>query len=319
MGEVHLAWDTKYGREVALKFLPAAFTKESDIERFRQESFVLFKLNHPNIVQIYEFEENVDPNTLAGSGYEPNQERVYFIVDEFIPGENLREHMNDKPLGASQALSVASDIAKALKQAHSRGIVHRDIKPDNIMITPDGSAKILDFGLAKLMDWFITEQLNSTNPQQVPTVLTEENGALGTAAYMSPEHWGVIPRDGGKEVDERTDIWSLGIVLFEMLTNKRPFEANTKADLRMLITLSSPNPLSDHLRRGSRRLQRIISKALEKDRQDRYQTIDEMLTDLEKLKHQLDRQSQERIRNALLATAAVIIIVLLFFLLKSAF
>lgn len=307
MGEVYLAKDTKYNRQVALKFLPARFTSDDDIQRFRQESFINFSLNHPNIVHIYDFEENVDAECFAGSGYQPQQERVYFIVDEFIEGKNLREYLSGKQLSPSEALRIAIEIAKALKQAHSKGIIHRDVKPDNVMITADGNVKVLDFGMAKLMDWFVIQQLSQSGIQHMPTVVTGDGEVLGTAVYMSPEQWGQIPRDGGTKLDERTDIWSLGVVLYEMLTGTNPFLAHTKDGVKLLIATYRPPPLGDHLGKVPRDLQKLVSRALGRDRGDRYRNIEEMLASMERLKYQVEGTTS---RHSILLVVLVVMIIL---------
>jgi len=315
MGEVYHALDTQQNHEVALKFLPAKFTSQTDIARFRQESIVLSKLNHPNIVRLYGFEENVESSNFSGTDYEPQQDRAYFIVDEFVPGLNLREYLSANRLSPREALAIAIEIAKAVDHAHTIGVIHRDIKPDNIMITPTGDIKVLDFGMAKIMDWAIALQLTTSEAHSVSLVITGPDEALGTASYMSPEQWGQGQRDGRSEIDERTDVWSLGVVLYEMLTRINPFVAHTKDGIMLLIGMAKPAPLSDHLGRGSFGLQRIISKSLKKDRGDRFQTIEEMLEAMQSLDLQIETGSERRkiYLGILIAVLLVLILAILLF------
>jgi serine/threonine protein kinase len=315
MGEVYHALDTEHNREVALKFLPSRFTSQGDIARFKQESIALSKLNHPNIVRVYGFEENVDASSFTGTDYEPQQDRVHFIVDEFIPGLNLRRYLVDNRFSPLEALSIAIEIARAIMHAHTMGIIHRDIKPDNIMITPQGNIKILDFGMAKIMDWAIPLQLTASEAQDVSLVITGPNEALGTASYMSPEQWGQRQRDGRSDIDERTDVWSLGVVLYELLTKINPFVAHTKDGIMLLVGVGKPAPLSDHLGRGCRSLQGIVSKALRKDRADRYQTIELMLKEMERVKEQLEGRSEQN-PYLWLVVAGIFIIVLVSLLIR---
>src|SRR5215472_14854934 len=194
MGEVYRAKDSKLGREVAVKVLPAALAQDPDrLARFEREARVLASLNHPHIAQIYGIEERA-------------------LVMELVSGETLKG-----PLPPATALNYAMQIADALEAAHEKGIVHRDLKPGNVMVTPDGVVKILDFGLAAVAQ---DQNSNTGNPVNDPTVTmraTQAGVVMGTAAYMSPE------QASGKPVDRRADIWSFGVVLFEMLTGKRLF------------------------------------------------------------------------------------------------
>src|SRR6266545_2200175 len=201
MGEVYLAQDTKLDRKVALKILPADVAAHPDrMKRFVQEAKAASALNHPNIITIYEIEQIDSMN---------------FIATEFIDGETLRERMRIAAMKLSEVLDVAIQTASALSTAHAAGIVHRDIKPDNIMVRRDGIVKVLDFGLAKLTP---TDALAlDTQAATKPMIQTEPGRVMGTVAYMSPE------QVRGLDLDARTDIWSLGVVLYEMLAGQAPF------------------------------------------------------------------------------------------------
>ncbi|HEY6189038.1 MAG TPA: protein kinase [Pyrinomonadaceae bacterium] len=262
MGEVYLAEDTQLRRVVALKFLPPQFTNDADrLRRFKQEARATSALNHPNIITIFEIGEAND---------------AHFIATEFIDGTNLREHMARKSLPGNEALDIALQVASALDAAHSAGIVHRDIKPENIMIRPDGYVKVLDFGLAKL-----TERGESATETQ-----TEPGMVIGTVIYMSPEQARGLP------VDTRTDIFSLGVVLYEMVTGQPPFGGETPSDVIVSILDREPQPLWRHLPTTSPEVQRVISRALAKDRDARYQSIREMAADLRRLKQRAEFEAE---------------------------
>ncbi len=218
MGEVYVAEDTQLGRKIALKTLPAHFTLDDErVRRFLQEARAASALNHPNIITIYEVGQ---------------ADSRHFIVTELIEGETLRQHMTKCRMGISEALDVGSQVASALAAAHDAGIVHRDIKPENIMLRADGIAKVLDFGLAKL-----TEKKNlSTGFASL--FETAQGMVMGTTPYMSPE------QARGLAVDARTDIWSLGIVIFEMVGGRVPFEGATSSDVIASILARQPNTLA---------------------------------------------------------------------------
>ncbi|HYG83167.1 MAG TPA: protein kinase [Pyrinomonadaceae bacterium] len=262
MGEVYQASDTKLGRTVALKFLPSEVASDQKrMQRFTREAHAVSALNHPNIITIHEIEHEND---------------VTFIATEFIEGVTLRERMKRGPLPAEEALDVAIQAASALAAAHAKEIVHRDIKPENIMLREDGYVKVLDFGLAKLAE------NRSTTPEAVTQVHTDVGAVIGTARYMSPE------QARGVEVDGRTDIFSLGIVLYEMLAGRSPFEGATNHEVVASILKEEPPPLSDHVERVPFGLQEVVGRALRKDRDERYQTAREMLDDLRTLKQDLE-------------------------------
>lgn len=265
MGDVYLAKDTRLGRKVALKFLPEYLTNDdSRVRRFKQEARAASALNHPNLLTIYEIEQ------VGGR---------YFIATEFVDGVTLRECLKGGQLKSSEALEIAAQIARALSKAHDIGIVHRDIKPENVMLDGEGRVKVLDFGLAKyVLPSNARDSLSSSteNAYTVPGVL------MGTTRYMSPE------QARGLAVDARTDIWSLGIVLYEMLTGHTPFNGQTASDILAAILEREPEPLRGREFEFPHELQRIVGKALQKEREKRYQTIKEMALDMEKLRRELD-------------------------------
>jgi serine/threonine-protein kinase len=269
MGEVYLAEDERLGRKLALKILPEQFTQDADrVRRFEQEARAASALNHPNIITIYE----IGRTPIEAGG-------LHFIATEFIEGETLRHRLNARKLNLREALDIAVQAAGALQAAHAASIVHRDIKPENMMIRPDGYIKILDFGLAKL-----TEQ-SSTTDLEGPTkslLETQPGLVIGTLSYMSPE------QARGQRVDGRTDIFSLGIVLYEMVTGRRPFTGETTSDMIAALLVSEPVRLTQLLPDAPPELERIVSRALAKERDARYQTARELLNDLRRVKAQLD-------------------------------
>ncbi|MBA3356843.1 MAG: serine/threonine protein kinase, partial [Pyrinomonadaceae bacterium] len=267
MGEVYLASDTKLDRKVALKLLPVEFTNHKDLlRRFIQEAKAASSLNHPNIITIHEIGE-IDS--------------VHFIATEFIDGQTLKQRMKRARLKFADVLDVSIQVASALEAAHAAGLVHRDIKPENIMQRPDGYVKVLDFGLAKL-----TEKSSQSKvlDSEVGTMLrghTKPGTVLGTVDYMSPE------QARGQVLDQRTDVFSLGIVLYEMAAGRMPFAAATSVDALVSILEKEPPPLYEYAPEIPAEFQRIISKALRKDREERYQTIKDLLIDLKTLKEEL--------------------------------
>jgi serine/threonine protein kinase/Flp pilus assembly protein TadD len=267
MGEVYLAEDTQLNRTVALKILPAALASDRQrMLRFIQEAKAASSLNHPNILTVYEIGHTAS---------------THFIATEFIKGETLRQHLKSAPMKTSAALNIAIQVADALAAAHEAGIIHRDIKPENIMVRHDGYVKVLDFGLAKL-----TEPQPVTINSEAPTeqlLQTEPGVVMGTIIYMSPEQARGLP------VDARTDIWSLGVVLYEMLAGRLPFDGATKSDLLVsILGDKEPPQLSNYTRDVPLELERIVSKALRKDRDERYQHIKDFALDLKDLKRELE-------------------------------
>ena len=268
MGEVYLARDQLLGRKVALKLLPEYLTgDETQLNRFTTEARTASALNHPNILTVHEI------------GAEGNR---HFIATEFIEGITLRALLRREQMNLHDALEIAVQVASALAGAHETGVVHRDIKPENIMLRPDGYVKVLDFGIAKLTEQPPASDLHVGTPvmqQKQPELM------LGTACYMSPE------QARGQQVDARSDIWSLGVVLYEMVAGNPPFSGATPSDCIASILTTEPLPLSDVVPDVPIKLESIVQKALRKDRNERYQAIKEMFTDLRDLKAELETES----------------------------
>src|SRR5436309_2427243 len=272
MGEVYLATDIVAGRKAALKLLPLRFTGDTDrLKRFQQEARAVVGLNHPNILTVYEIGED---------------HSIHYIASELIEGETLRQRLTRGRIQVSEAVDVAIQVASALAAAHQAGIVHRDIKPENIMLRPDGYVKVLDFGIAKLAE----EELPATMPKDEALLLVETNlgSILGTVPYMSPEQ--ACPAVGG--IDKGTDLWSLGVVLYEMVTGHAPFIGDTPREVMTSILEKEPPPLTSYITHTPAELQQIISKTLRKDRTERYQSASEMLQPLKNLRHKLESKAE---------------------------
>ncbi len=258
MGEVYLAEDKKLGRKIALKLLPPQFAADTERKkRFEQEARAVSALNHPNILTIYGIEQ---------------AENINFIATEFIDGETLRERISEKPLTWQETVEIAIQITSALESAHAVGIIHRDIKPANIMIRKDGIVKVLDFGLAKLTLASADSGDFDTREQTAP------NRVMGTINYMSPE------QALGEKVDARTDIFSLGVVLFEMLSGIQPFKGTSDAAIYNATINKIPPPLSELNSEITPELSRIVEKAMAKDSEKRYQNASQMRFDLQQRK-----------------------------------
>jgi serine/threonine-protein kinase len=274
MGEVYLAEDTQLGRRVALKILPLDFTNDEErLRRFEQEAHAASALNHPNIITIHEV------------GWETG---TRYIATEFIEGETLRQRLQRGSLSVREALDVAVQVANALTAAHQVGIIHRDIKPENVMLRPDGYAKVLDFGIVKLTEKFVGHQTGNSDgldSAKLNQVNTEANIVMGSPSYMSPE------QARGFAVDGRTDIFSLGVVLYEMIAGRRPFEGESISDVIVAILDRQPQSLSEVSSEVSPRLENIVNKALAKDKDARYQTINDLLKDLKRQKQRVDFES----------------------------
>lgn len=268
MGEVYLAEDTRLDRKVAIKFLNEEFSKDADkLNRFVQEAKAASALNHPNILTVYEIGEMYDKS---------------YIATEFIEGKTLREQLSEQEtFQLNSILKIGVQVAEALAAAHQAGIIHRDIKPENIMIRKDGYAKVLDFGLAKLTEKKKSEKI-SLEGETKALVQTNPGVVMGTVSYMSPE------QARGKETDARTDIWSLGVCLYEMLAGKVPFAGETIN--HTIVSILEKEPLL--LENIPDELQRIIRKALTKDKEMRYQTARDLLIDLKNLRRTLDIQGE---------------------------
>ena len=267
MGEVYLAQDTQLRRPVAIKVLTSEFTNDSErLRRFEHESYAASSLNHPNILTIHE---------IGSHG------GLHYIATEFIEGESLRDRLHHSRMQLREVLDVAIQVASALSAAHQAGIVHRDIKPENIMLRRDGYVKVLDFGLAKLTDQDPGQQESDDAPTKV-MVKTDPGVVLGTSFYMSPE------QARGMDVDARTDIWSLGCVIYEMVSGRMAFEGPTTSDVISLILHKEPLPLARYGPEIPAELDRIVTKALEKDREERYQVVKDLALDLKKLKRHME-------------------------------
>src|SRR5215212_4388320 len=271
MGEVYLAEDTTLRRPVALKLLPSSFTANLDrLHRFRREAHAASSLNHPNILTIYEIG--------AENGY-------HFIAAEFIDGESLRQRVQRSSLDVREVLEIGVQVASALSAAHTEGIVHRDIKPENIMVRPDGLAKVLDFGLAKLV-----ERETPAIEREAPTEVfmkTDPWMVMGTTSYMSPEQ-----ARGASQVDALSDIWSLGVVLYEMVAGRLPFEGETPGDVIAAILKTEPPALTRYAPDVPAELERIVTKALSKDKNARYHLARDVGLDLKSLKKRLEFEAE---------------------------
>jgi len=248
MGVVYKAEDTRLKRTVALKFLPSELTRVPDVrERFTREAQAAAALDHPNICTVYEFDQ---------------ADETSFISMAYIEGQSLKKKIESGPLELEEAMRIATQVAEGLQEAHKKGVVHRDIKSANIMVTDRGQVKIMDFGLAR-----VTES----------TLVTQEGMTMGTVTYMSPE------QARGEKVDHRTDIWSLGVVLYEMLTGKLPFRGEHEQAIVYAIRKDKPEPITDIKHDIPVSIEQVVSKALEKDPDKRYQLVDELLDDLKSI------------------------------------
>ncbi len=288
MGEVYLASDSRISRKVALKILHTDLvsSKES-LRRFALEAQAVSALNHPHIMTIYEF-DHADDGSL-------------FIVAEYIDGQTLN-HQISGGLALDKALDIAMQVSSALAAAHEAGITHRDIKPENLMLRRDGYVKVLDFGLAKLTHPDDKVSDSGGSGSEDPTIglhNTRPGAVMGTAAYMSPE------QARGLHVDSRTDIWSLGVVIYEMLTGRRPFLGETSADTIVSVLLREPPPVSSFVSNLPPEVDWIVSKALSKDVEARYQTANELRADLDRIKRRVEVDETLGRRSGVLAQDGV--------------
>ena len=271
MGEVFLADDTKLGRKVALKVLARAHAADPERrDRFEREARAIAALNHPNIITIYSVED------LDG---------VLFLTMELVEGKTLTELIPPRGMSLEQLLHVGIPLADAVGAAHQRGITHRDLKPANVMVTEEGRVKVLDFGLAKLQEESPVGGLSVTVTKEQ---LTSEGRIVGTVAYMSPE------QAQGKAVDARSDVFSLGVLLFEMATGEKPFKGDTNMSLLSAIIKDTPSSVTDLRQDLPRDVGRILRRCLAKDPEERYQTAKDLRNDLRLLKEDLDTGVAER-------------------------
>lgn len=296
MGEVYLARDTHLPRDVALKLLPLVFTgDESRLRRFILEAEAASSLNHPNILTIHEIGHVQD---------------VHYIATEFVDGETLRERLSDGPLEIGEAVELAIGVTRALVASHAAGIVHRDIKPENIMIRRDGYVKVLDFGLAKLTER-PDVRVDGSSPS-ISSMDTDPGTFMGTVGYLSPEQATSL------EVDTRSDLFSLGVVLYEMIAGQNPFNREAFGAVIDAIVTTEPAPLTSFVSSTPASLQKIVTKALSKDKLSRYQRTEDLLSDLKAVQAQLQQQAmpgkltpRERWWRVSIGAVAVIAIALL--------
>lgn len=285
MGEVYLAEDVRLGRKVALKILNADLTRHEDrVRRFEQEARAASALSHPTILTIFDIGK---------------EDSTHFIATEYIEGPTLRAILTRSRMKLGEVLDIALQTAGALAAAHGAGIIHRDIKPENIMVRPDGLVKVLDFGLAKLVE----AQAPSTDSgaRTIAKADTDPGTVMGTAAYMSPE------QARGQKVDARTDIFSLGVVIYEMIAGRAPFEGETASHVIVSILEKEPPPLMRSSPDTPSELERIVTKALAKDKEERYQTVKDLLIDLKRLKQRrdLDAEIERSVSPDTISRAAV--------------
>ncbi len=267
MGEVYLAQDSQLGRKIAIKILPVKFTLDARrVNRFAFEARAASALNHPNIITIHEI---------------GNLNGTQFMVTEFVEGRTLRELMTAGRVKLGEAIEIATQIGSALEAAHAAGIVHRDIKPENIMLRADGFVKVLDFGLAKLTETGPIDQEAATRVN----IKTDPGVVMGTVNYMSPE------QARGRDIDARTDLWSLGVTLYEMVSGRVPFEGETPSHVVISILENEPHQLSEAS--VPTELDRIVTKTLRKEKEERYQTARDLTVDLKSLKKELEVKGRQ--------------------------
>jgi serine/threonine protein kinase/tetratricopeptide (TPR) repeat protein len=271
MGEVYLARDNTLNRKVALKILPEKFAVDGDLlRRFEREAETTSALNHPNILTVYEFGK---------------ADGLHFITTEFVDGETLRDKLKRERMGLTEILNIAEQTASALAAAHSAGIIHRDIKPENIMLREDGLVKVLDFGLAKFVEK--GEGEHDPNAETQPYLHTQPGTVMGTVFYMSPE------QARGKHLDERADVWSLGVILYEMTTAHLPFEGETASDVIASVLKSNLVPIFHYKKDLPREIGNIITKCLRKNPKERYQKMSDLLSEIKNFRQELEFEKKK--------------------------
>jgi serine/threonine protein kinase/TolB-like protein/Tfp pilus assembly protein PilF len=278
MGEVYLARDNSLNRKVALKILAEKFAADLDLlRRFEREAETASALNHPNILTVYEFGK---------------ENGLHFITTEYVEGETLREKLRRERLSLAEILDVAEQTASALAAAHSAGVVHRDVKPENVMLRADGLVKVLDFGLAKFVERAAEE--SDPNAETQPYLQTQPGTVMGTVFYMSPE------QARGKDIDERADVWSLGVVLYEMMTGRLPFEGETASDAIASVLKSNPVPLAVYAPDAPREIGSIITKTLRKNPAERYQKMADLLAEIKDFRQEFEFEKKRLGKSGLL-------------------
>jgi len=270
MGEVYEAVDTNLSRKVAVKILAPQFVRSDEaVQRFIQEARAASALNHPNIITVYEVGQYELP---ADSGVDPRDRQIRYIAMELVEGETLRALVSRGALSIRERIDILAQVAAGLAKAHAAGIIHRDLKPENVMITTDGYAKVLDFGLAKLVEQERAARSGSTSPQ-----LTAVGAILGTVGYMSPE------QVRGESVDQRSDIFSFGAIVYEMLTGARAFKRGSSIETLSAILKEDPPDISESHPNVPPTLEKLVRRCLEKDRDSRFQTARDLAFNLETL------------------------------------